>query len=424
MLNRREFLRNGAHLGVGGAVLAAAGLPARSFAATPASGRKFIFVFAQGGWDPTRVFATEYANSAVAMEPDGALATVGNLSFVDHPARPSVRTFFEANHADTVVFNGVMVRSIAHEICTMIAMTGTTSGVSPDWPAAIAGADREAFTLPHLVLGGPSFPGSLGVAVARTGASGQLEALLSRRALGWTDTPVGSTMKAPSEKVVDRWMARRAAARADASRSALERSLTQDYAASLAHLEDLKDLAWSIDFTAGADLDAQAQVAADALSMGVSRCVTLNAGTPGAWDTHTNNDALQSPPWESTFAGLGQLLERLRQTPGTSAATLAEETVVVLLSEMGRTPALNGFAGKDHWPFTSMLLWGDGLVGDRVIGGFDPNYYGFNIDPASGDVSDGGEVLSAEAVGATLLALADVDPAEYVDVDPIMGVVA
>ena len=78
-----------------------------------------------------------------------------------------MRTFLEAWHARTVVFNGLMVRSIAHEICTMIAMTGTTSGLRADWPAILAGEERDRYTLPHLVLGGPSFPGDLGVAVLR-----------------------------------------------------------------------------------------------------------------------------------------------------------------------------------------------------------------------------------------------------------------
>jgi uncharacterized protein (DUF1501 family) len=92
---------------------------------------------------------------------------------------------------------------------------------------------------------------------------------------------------------------------------------------------------------------------------------------------------------------------------------------------MGRTPLLNGVGGKDHWPYTSVMLLGAGLTGDRVIGGFDDNYYGQTVDPGSGDVADSGQVLSAESIGATLLALADVDPADYVmGVQPIDGVIA
>jgi hypothetical protein len=104
------------------------------------------------------------------------------------------------------------------------------------------------------------------------------------------------------------------------------------------------------------------------------------------------------------------------------APTLADETVVVVLSEMGRTPLLNGFLGKDHWPYTAMMITGPNVLGGRVIGGYDDDYYGLEVDPASGEAADGTQVLSAEAVGATLLAMADIDPAEHVTgVDPILG---
>lgn len=418
MINRRTFL------GASAAGLAALGLPTRVARAGSASDLKFIFVFAQGGWDPTRVFASEFSNNAVDMEAEADRATAGDIRYVDHPDRPSVRTFMETWHSRMVVFNGVMVRSIAHEICTMIAMTGTTSGLTPDWPAAIGNAERSLYTLPHLVLGGPSFPGDLGVAVTRTGSNGQLEALLDGDALAMSDIPTGGP-NAPAEALIDRFLARRAAAGTLGVQPASVQALRNDYATAVEHARALKDLRYVMDFTGGADVADQAPVAVDALARGVCRCVTLNAGTPGAWDTHTQNDDSQSPLWESTFSGLGQLMQYLASTAGRSAATLADETVVVLLSEMGRTPALNGFNGKDHWPFTSVMLVGPRLRGDRVIGGFDDNYYGQNVDPATGDVVDDAPALSAESVGATVLALADIDPGEYVSgVEPITGVLA
>ena len=162
--SRRSFLTSSlAGLGVG-LSLGRSLWPGVARAGVGASKRKFIFVFAQGGWDPTRVFAPEFSNGNVAMEAAAERAVAGGLAYVSHPDRPSVDTFMQAWHDRSVVFNGVMVRSIAHEICTMLAMTGTTSGLTPDWPAILADQDRGSFTLPHLVFGGPSFPGNLGVA--------------------------------------------------------------------------------------------------------------------------------------------------------------------------------------------------------------------------------------------------------------------
>ena len=84
---------------------------------------------------------------------------------------------------------------------------------------------------------------------------------------------------------------------------------------------------------------------------------------------------------------------------------------MVVLSEMGRTPALNGLNGRDHWPYTSAMLVGPGLTGGRVVGGMDSLYYGHTVDPDSAEIG-GDAVLSAETLGATLMALADMDPAE------------
>jgi hypothetical protein len=411
--------------GTGLAGLAALGLSPRAARAATASDMKFLFVFAPGGWDTTRVFANEFSNNAVDLEAAAEPGTAGNIAFVDHPERPSVRTFLETWHSRTVVLNGLMVRSIAHEICTMIAMTGTTSGLTPDWPAILASVDRDRFTLPHLVLGGPSFPGDLGVAVSRTGSSGQLEALLSGRSRNLQDIVSGGP-SAPAESLMDRYMGRRAAARAASARSSVDAALAGQFKVAVDHATELKDLQYIMDFTGGADVADQVQVAVDALSLGVSRCVTLaSAGAVLGWDTHADNDAQQSSLWETLFSGLGQLMQALANTPGTSEATLADETVLVVLSEMGRTPKLNAFNGKDHWPYTSAMVVGPNLIGDRVIGGFDRKFYGKSIDTVTGDLSEGGEILSAESLGATLLAMADVDPLDYVDgVDPIMGMLA
>ncbi len=417
MYSRRQLF------GLTAAATAALTLPRRARAATAAN-RKFIFVYAQGGWDPTRVFADGFDHDGVDMELSAERASAGGIAYVDHADRPSVRAFFEAHHARAVVLNGVMVRSIAHEICTMISMTGTSSGVAPDWPAVIASRQGASLILPHLVLGGPSFPGDLGVGVARTGSNGQLEALLSGESLELNDL-VLRALRRPSQQRVDQFVAGRAAARAGAAHNAAEARLTGDFQSAVEHMQALKDLQYEMDFSTSGDLESQLPVAIDALTRGVSRCVTLSGGTAGTWDTHAANDDLQSPLWESLFAGLLQLQARLEATEGDDGGTLADQTTVVVLSEMGRTPALNGFSGKDHWPFTSVLLFGDGLAGDRTVGSWDENWYGRPVDPASAEVDEAGQTLSAEAVGATLLALADIDPGAYVSgVEPLTGVLA
>jgi hypothetical protein len=48
---------------------------------------------------------------------------------------------------------------------------------------------------------------------------------------------------------------------------------------------------------------------------------------------------------------------------------LDRDVLVVAMGEFGRTPRMNGDAGRDHWgPLMSVLFAGGGVQGGRVIG--------------------------------------------------------
>lgn len=51
---------------------------------------------------------------------------------------------------------------------------------------------------------------------------------------------------------------------------------------------------------------------------------------------------------------------------------LLDETLVVVMSEMGRTPRVNGNAGRDHWTYCySVFFAGAGIRGGTVYGSSD-----------------------------------------------------
>lgn len=83
----------------------------------------------------------------------------------------------------------------------------------------------------------------------------------------------------------------------------------------------------------------------------------------GGWDTHANQGA-----------GTGQLANRL-QPLGQGLATLAQrlgplfdDTVIVVMSEFGRTARENGNRGTDHGHGNAMWLLGGKLQGGKVAG--------------------------------------------------------
>jgi hypothetical protein len=86
-----------------------------------------------------------------------------------------------------------------------------------------------------------------------------------------------------------------------------------------------------------------------------------------AWDTHTRNFSIlrdnKLPGLDQTFSALMQDLQDRR---------LLDETLVVVMSEMGRTPKINANAGRDHWTYCySILFAGAGIRGGTVYGASD-----------------------------------------------------
>ncbi len=86
-----------------------------------------------------------------------------------------------------------------------------------------------------------------------------------------------------------------------------------------------------------------------------------------AWDTHTNNFGIlrddKLPHFDQTYSALLEDLD---------GRGLLDETLVVVMSEMGRTPRVNGNGGRDHWTYCySVLLAGAGVRGGTVCGASD-----------------------------------------------------
>ncbi|MDP2309648.1 MAG: DUF1501 domain-containing protein [Pseudomonadota bacterium] len=414
MLSRRRFL------GTGSAALAAATLSPRPARASGGD-RKFIFVVATGGWDPTRVFATTFDRPLISMEPAAQLGQVGNLAFVDHAERPQVRAFFERYHSSTLIVNGLSVPSLSHSECLSLGMTGVSGARAPDWPVIIAARSTTSYGLPHVVIRGPQFPGTLGGFVTRVGR-GHIEPVLTGAILAESDAAVIGPSAAAKARM-DQWIRTRAELRTAGARGLRKRELCERYDTALERSRTLESLVGQVAWDTDGAFEREVDLAIDLLGLGVSRCLTLQFLELEHWDSHADNDATQSGNFGYLFESLTYLMEQLEATPGTSAPTLADETVVVVMSDMGRTPQLNGGQGKDHWGASSAMLVGPGFTGDRVIGGFTEYYYGDTIDPASGELATTGQVLTGAVYGATLLKIADVDPVEFLDASAVDGVI-
>src|SRR5262249_6426227 len=83
-----------------------------------------------------------------------------------------------------------------------------------------------------------------------------------------------------------------------------------------------------------------------------------------AWDTHENNFSILRT---THLPGLDQTYSALMEDLHTRG--LLDETLVVMMGEMGRTPRVNDKGGRDHWTFCySVVLAGAGIRGGTVCG--------------------------------------------------------
>jgi uncharacterized protein (DUF1501 family) len=83
----------------------------------------------------------------------------------------------------------------------------------------------------------------------------------------------------------------------------------------------------------------------------------------GGWDTHANQGAGQGQ-LANRLQPLGQGLARLTRELG----PLMKDTLIVVMSEFGRTVRQNGNGGTDHGHGNVMWLLGDTLAGGKVHG--------------------------------------------------------
>jgi hypothetical protein len=117
------------------------------------------------------------------------------------------------------------------------------------------------------------------------------------------------------------------------------------------------------------------------------------------WDTHDKNfQGLKDTLLPPTDRGLSALLNDLE------SRGLLDETLVVWMGDMGRTPRINKGAGRDHWSFCySILLAGGGIRGGQVYGSSDRSAAYPSTNP-----------VSPADVAATIYHCLGIDPLAHV----------
>ncbi len=363
------------------------------------SNQRLVFVYSRGGWDVSMLFDPKFSNSQVETASDGEPDSIGDLKFVASVNRPNVSAFMSRFGGQSVIVNGIGIGSISHKKCERLLFTGSRLSNAPDVGSIIA----QRFThlpLPYAILSGPRMTGDLGYNVCRV------------------DQTFVSILRQDTTVNYDRVQQY-----IQASLGNTEEQRISEYVQTLARREQLRSQVGLFPTTIDNNPTNQIELSVQLLANDVSAVSMVQIEPPPFhhWDTHNSNDSLQSGCYDYLFQHLSLLGEQLESTLDSNGNPLIESTTVVVLSEMGRTPVYNSSEGKDHWPYTSMLMFGSQIKGGRTVGVTDAKLTSVPIDLASGEQTSSGVLLQSSHLLAGLLQRFDIDAGEYLSESPFLA---
>lgn len=410
MISRRNFLQLG---GAAALMMGVGGNTSRLLAQK--KHKNLIVVFAFGGWDPTIVFDPKPGSEFVDMTP-GQMTRYGDANIWTHDSRPNIKAFFDTWSSMSVTINGIPARSLVHEECVEQILTGASTEVKPDFAAVIAsktGIDRP---IPYLTFGSHAKPADLAHLAGEVGFTNQLPSLAVPELAYPHANPEypnqGLTMSAAEASIVDRILNRSQSGIAGTrGRNKARLEALKDASTRAKRLEAFLNQSELSSPSVVYRFSERAKFAVQALKEQLSKSVYLQVN---GWDTHSGVDQ-QLGMFDELFGGLNTLLTDLH------TESLLEDTTVVVLSEMGRTPRRNKQEGKDHWPFTSAMVIDTAIRGNRSIGASDEYVMPKKINFQNGLGDESGELLRMPNIIAAITQLVGLSPAELMPEDKVFN---
>jgi hypothetical protein len=374
--DRRDFLKLCGLAGLGVAVpLRYPLLDAAAVKNAPYAGPYYVVFNASGGWDTTYLMDPKGTGGINRLYKEGDILSRGAHKFAPtakHIKGGLSNEDFYAQFGDEVlVLNGLDYSVNNHAPGARYMATGKLdSDAYPTFAALVAACQGPACPLSFLTFGNYSATGNL-VAMSR------VPYLPSLRNLANADAVSGNE-RAPYHDRFALDRIEKALQLQIESRSARPRLPRAEHAenmlfAAQANSKALERITPHIPRTIAKErLSQQADIALASFKAGV--CVSANLSI-GQFDSHANNDADQMRLIPEFLAGIRYLLRRAEDLK------IRDRLVVIVQSEMGRTPTYNSGNGKDHWSIGSILFLGRGIKGNRVIGATDERQLHVPVDP-------------------------------------------
>ena len=342
-------------------------------------GKLFVFVQAEGGWDPTS-FCDPKANTPGEpvinhwAERD-EVRQIGRIRYAPFAHNDA---FFKKYHRRMLVINGVDAQTNSHSVGVVHNWSGRNAEGYPTTTALLAAHYAPELPVPYLSFGGYSVTAGLtrftlidNADLLRNIANPAIEMFSesSWAALDSLWNATGQRLKAAPNLLPGDVRHRgfyRLAFATEGLKAYADAIPPED---ELAQQEEYAGPARSFYST----LRRQVQLTVLAFKTGVAVSADLWLG---GFDTHTNNDPDQG--WL-----LGNLTDSVDYLwKYAEEHGVADRMVVVIGSDFGRTNFYNAVAGKDHWPIGSFIVMEKNQPWTgRAVGETDGLHFAQRINP-------------------------------------------
>ena len=408
--DRRDFLR------IAGLTGLAVVTPFGALRATEPSKRKWLFVHAGGGWDPTSLCDPKGRDNE--MDEDGVnhyfkgdIGTAGNIKYAPFAWN---QEFFDRHYRRTLVINGVDTQTNNHSAGARHTWSGKLGEGYPALAALIASVQAKQKPMAFISNGGYDTTSGL-IAPTRTGNIGAVNRLAHPFIIDVNDEN-SEQFHAPSTqtRLLEAMAKRRSHLERTFALPKAKATISQLYTAR-AGQNEVKRLSEFLpeEFHNGR-IQQQAQVAIAAFRADIAQTANLSIG---GFDTHANHDDAQGSALTKLMKGVSFIWDEAERQG------IADDLVVMVSSDFGRTPGYNSGNGKDHWAVTSVLLMGSGIPGNKVIGETDERHRPKRIDPSTLAVSESGVRIEPKHIHRALRTLAGVESSEVAQkLFPLIGV--
>jgi Protein of unknown function (DUF1501) len=401
---RRDFLKLCGLAGLGFAVPFR--LPAAQTAEKkdePYAGPYYVVFNASGGWDTTYLMDPKGINGINRLYKEGDILTKGAHKYA--PTKKHAKggmcneDFYAEFGSELLTLNGLDYSVNNHSPGARYMATGKLDSLAyPTFAALVAACRGATCPLAFLTFGNYSATGNL-VAMSRVPYLPSLQKIANADAVdGFERDPYHDKFALDR---IERTLREVHEAFGGSPRlPRAERGESMLYAAQVSS-KALQRVTPYIPKTIPQErLSQQVEIALASFKAGV--CVSANLDI-GQFDSHANNDRDQMKLIPEFLAGIAYLLRRAADMK------IREQLVVVVQSEMGRTPNYNSGNGKDHWSIGSTLFLGRGIKGNRVIGATDDKQFAVPIDPHTLKLAkDKGIRVRPENVHESLRAIAGI----------------